>query len=479
MPEICVPHNVSGRLDRLQDGVLEGWAVHPEDECPTLDVLIDGTPVGTVKAGLYREDLAQANLRRGYAKFLYTIPAHYSDGRPHSIDLRHAGTSLSIYNMPTSFTLGAKRGVDWAERPLPTRVLNDQKLGDDFANAVRRTKRVALVSTFGNAKRFMLHQQALFRSLVDAGFIVVVVHTSKFCSASMNTTAGPHCYTIIRRGAGCDFGAWAVGTAALDALLGAVDEVLLLSDSVIALESGVLGELLAQARAMGADAVGVTESYERQYHLQSHFVWLGPQICHSSFLPGFMAGLAVGADGAMVTPDRELSLTARLRGEGFSVACLHPYEQVAQKWLGGLDQIVSEIQALPKLSGGCEVYKTRLLENLDQTVALVLDGTPVNPGHFFWDTLVERCDCRLVKRDLVIFNPCRVPTYYRLGPLFAGLPDARRMLLDLRQLHGGTLIPAFWTGGTETQLLEPNPSRHSATIVPFGPVDRHDGTGIV
>ena len=483
-----MPNRFLGRLDRLDDGVLEGWALHPEEEeeCQTLEVLIDGAPIGTIKAGLYREDLAQANLRGGYAKFLYYIPARYIDGRQHSIDLRHGGTSRSLDNLPTSFTIGVKASVHLAERrnwALQTLVLKDETLDDHFAEAVRSARRVAFVSTFHNANSFMLYQQTLFRSLADAGFIVVIVHASTFFNEQMNTATGPNCYTIIKRNVGYDFGSWAVGIFALDALLDDLDEVLLLNDSIIALDAGVLDTMLIRARHTGADVVGVTESYERQYHLQSYFIWLGPQICHSSLLRSFMAEFSFSSDKETVIKEGELSLTARLVADGFTLACLHPYEQIAQKWLGSLDRIVGEIRALPKVSGpsGGDAYKTGLLERLDQIVSLVMDGTPVNPGHFFWDTLIESCDCRLIKRELVILNPCRVPTHYRLGPLLAALPHTRRVLLDLRQRYGGALIPAFWNGEAETQLMDrrlPDASRRLPTVVPLCAVDRHDGAAV-
>ena len=465
-----MPHNVSGRLDRFHDGVLEGWAVHPEAECQTLDVLIDGATVGTVKVGLYRADLAQAHLRGGYAKFVYSIPARYRDGRTHSIDLRHGGTSRSIDNMPTSFRLGAQ-----ARLPAVALRNRDETLDDDFSAAVRGAKHVALVRTFGHANRFMLHQRALFRSLVDAGFIAVVVHAPAVLNAPIDTTTGPYCYTIVTRKAGRDFGSWAVGASALNALLDELDEVLLLNDSIIALESDVLDGLLTRARDMGADAVGVTESYERQYHLQSYFIWLGQRICRSSWLRDAVAGFAFSADDETVVKDAESALTARLLSDGFSFACLHPYEQIAQKFLGSLDRIAGEIRDLPQLSGA-ELYKTRLLENLDRIVALVIDGTPVNPGHFFWDTLIESCGCRLVNRDLVILNPYQVPTHFRLGLLLAELPQARRMLLELRQRNGGRLIPAFWQGGAKTPRLLSDLPRHSPNVVPFCP-RQHDATG--
>jgi rhamnosyltransferase len=448
-----VPQKFTGRLDRIDEAVLEGWALHPEDEeeCQVLDVLIDGVFVGQVKAGLYREDLAKANLRAGYAKFLYYIPSCFIDGRTHSIDMRHAGTAHSIDNMPTSFTIGVKASVQLAERrnwALQTLVLKDETLDDGFAAAVRAVKRVAFVSTFHNANSFLLYQRSLFSSLADAGFVVVIVHASTLYDERLDTTTGPGCYTIVKRNVGYDFGSWAVGAFTLDALLGDIDEVLLVNDSVLELEAGVLANLIARALNTGADAVGVTESYEQQYHLQSYFIWLGPNICRSSLLRDFMAGLSFSSDKTTVIKEGELALTARIAHAGFRIACLTPYQQVAQRWLDSLDRIVAEIRALPSVPSptGADAYKGGLLERLDQIVALVMDGTPVNPGHFFWDALIEGCDCRLLKRELVILNPCRVPTHYRLGSLLAARPAARSAILDLRQRYGGALIPTFWTG---------------------------------
>jgi hypothetical protein len=474
-----LPQNFSGRLDRIVDGVLEGWALHPEDEeeCQLLEVLIDGVFVGQVKAGLYREDLAQASLRGGYAKFLYYVPTRFIDGRSHSIDLRHAGTAQSIDNMPTSFTIGVKASVQLAERrtwALQTLVLRDETLEDGFADAIRAAKRVAFVSTYHNANSFMLYQRTLFHSLADAGFVVVVVHASTVYDERMDTTTGPGCYTIMKRNIGYDFGSWAVGAFAIDALLDEVDEILLVNDSVIELESGVLGTLVARARATGADAVGATESYERQYHLQSYFIWLGPRLCRSSLLRAFMAGLSFSSDKETVIKEGELALTARIAGDGFRIACLTPYEQVAQRWLDSLDRIVGEIRSLPSVPSrtGNDAYKTGLLERLDQIVALVIDGTPVNPGHFFWDALIESCDCRLLKRELVILNPCRVPTHYRLGALLTERPAARRAILDLRQRYGGALIPAFWTGSDQEPPVLTRRQRAAVAAVTLPPSTR-------
>jgi hypothetical protein len=162
----------------------------------------------------------------------------------------------------------------------------------------------------------------------------------------------------------------------------------------------------------------------------------------------FMADFSFSSDKETVIREGELSFTARLQAEGFSVACLNPYEMVAQQWLSGLDRIMSEIRSLPGIvrDVGAGDYRMALLEQLDRIVAMVLRGTPVNPGHFFWDTLIEIFDCRLLKREFVTVNPCNVPTYYRLGMVLAAMPEAQKAIIDLRQCYGGELIPCLWNG---------------------------------
>jgi hypothetical protein len=445
--------HISGRLDRAEDGVFEGWAINPHNEADRerLEVVIDGAVVGVALAGLYREDLDKANIRGGYAKFLYQVPRRYFDGKAHTIDMRHIGTGRSIDNMPTSFTLGVDDTARLAERrnwALQTLVVQDGTDDDSFTAALRARRRVALVSTFHSTNSFMAYQRALFQSLVDAGFVVVVIHASARHAERLETDVGPNCYAILKHNVGYDFGSWAVGTFALGARLDQVDEILLLNDSVIELQAGGLASLISRARSMGADAVGMTESYERQYHLQSYCIWLGLRVCRSSLLRMFLADCSFSSDKETVIREGELSFTARLEAEGFSVACLNPYELVAQRWLSNFDHVVAEINALPGIprESGTETYKSGLFAQLDRIASLVLKGTPVNPGHFFWDTLIEACGFSLLKRELVILNPCNVPTHFRLGPLLSGMPDARRAILDLRRWYGGELVPAFWNG---------------------------------
>jgi hypothetical protein len=313
------------------------------------------------------------------------------------------------------------------------------------------------MSTFHNLRRFMLYHEAAFASLVDAGFVVVVVHATANAGRGASVTIGRrNCFLISKTNVGYDFGSWAIGVFSLGQMLTGLDEVLLINDSVIETCPGGIGEMIQRARACRKDIVGLTDSYERTYHLQSYFLWFGRKACRSNALQDFMAGYSFSSDKETVIEEGELTLTARMLMEGFSIGCVHPYEQVARAWMNEIDTVIEEIRGLPDFSakhiaqGGAHGYKERLCARAADIFALVLNGTPVNPTHFFWDTLIAD-GFRLVKRELITVNPVGVPTLFRLGHVLGAIPETEAAILDLRRRYGGDLVPIFWRPGEAKQ----------------------------
>ena len=450
--------HLRGRLDGITNGSLDGWAIGlmDEQECESLDIEIDGVLVGTTKAGLYREDLAEAGIRGGHAKFRYRVPPKFFDGKLHQINVRHAGSLVPLENSPIDFrspknaAASAHDRRDWA---LKTLVLKDETRGRNFRLAVRTLRRLALFSTFHNSTSFMLYHRAVCSALVEAGFVVVIIHASSGLDERLNTSLGSLCYTIVKRNVGYDFGSWAVGSFVVGKLMDSVDELLLLNDSFVELEAGTLGRLIMQSRALEMDMVGVTDSYERCYHLQSYFLWFGSRICRSSMLRLFLSSYSFSSYKETVIEEGELAITQRVMDAGFRVTSLFSYERLASLWMVNLDGVFREIRSLPILPGreGGGNYKIKLLDRLDGVIDLIIGGRPTNPSHFFWDTLIEDLDCKLLKREFAFVNPCHVPTHFRLGKLLSRLPDAKMPLADLRRRYGGDLIPAF-SGVPEVEL---------------------------
>jgi hypothetical protein len=89
------PRNIMGRLDRLADGVLHGWALDLLALAPvTVHLMAGAVPVAATRAQLARPDLAQAGLGGGHCAFRLTLPA----GMATRNDLRLvvAGTNIAL-----------------------------------------------------------------------------------------------------------------------------------------------------------------------------------------------------------------------------------------------------------------------------------------------------------------------------------------------------------------------------------------------
>lgn len=77
----------TGRLERIEDGVLTGWIVDTAcSEAVEAEVLVDGEVVGRIVANRYRGDLDQAGLAGGRGGFSIALPA--SAERMEQVSLR-------------------------------------------------------------------------------------------------------------------------------------------------------------------------------------------------------------------------------------------------------------------------------------------------------------------------------------------------------------------------------------------------------
>lgn len=91
----ATPRNIMGRLDRVEDGVLHGWALDLLAAQPVTVALMAGAaPLAATRAQMLRPDLAAAGLADGHCAFRLRMPAGAA-GRP---DLRLVvdGTNIAL-----------------------------------------------------------------------------------------------------------------------------------------------------------------------------------------------------------------------------------------------------------------------------------------------------------------------------------------------------------------------------------------------
>lgn len=107
-------------LDRLDPGVIEGWAHDPANpECPImLEVVANGAVIGAVLADQYRADLVTFGRADGYCGFAFRLPAPLDARRRHILSVRRAADGAELRGMPALIdrpAFAAMDGSDLAE----------------------------------------------------------------------------------------------------------------------------------------------------------------------------------------------------------------------------------------------------------------------------------------------------------------------------------------------------------------------------
>jgi lipopolysaccharide biosynthesis protein len=215
------------------------------------------------------------------------------------------------------------------------------------------------------------------QALCDAGCAVVVVSNAPRLDAAALRRLLPRSALVLhRRNVGYDFGAYKDGLAELGDLT-RFESVVLANDSVY----GPLFDLcplLARCDA-SADLWGMTDSRARRYHLQSYFLVLGPRALASPQLAAFWRSVRPVHSREWVIRKYEIGLTQTARRAGLSCAALYDYAGlVAARGDTG-----------------------------------VRHGGKLNPMLAFWDELIANRRCPFIKRELLMYNPLRLPNVGR------------------------------------------------------------------
>jgi lipopolysaccharide biosynthesis protein len=128
----------------------------------------------------------------------------------------------------------------------------------------------------------------------------------------------------VRQNVGYDFAAWAHVLRENPKLLSA-DILYLINDSTIGpLNEQKFAALLRKVRCSKNDLVGLTDSYERGWHIQSYFLALKRTALSSAALQGFLAGVKNLAEKRAVVNAYEARLASILQGVGLRCEVLYP-----------------------------------------------------------------------------------------------------------------------------------------------------------
>jgi hypothetical protein len=132
-----------GHVDQADREIVAGWAhdrANP-DYPVLLEIVVDGTVLGTVQADRYRTDLAALRLAGGYCAFRWHFPTPLDPGRRHIVAVRRAADGACLRASPAL--------IDRIERP--DGVLNDlrsapaelrREMADFLAGEIERLRQL-------------------------------------------------------------------------------------------------------------------------------------------------------------------------------------------------------------------------------------------------------------------------------------------------------------------------------------------------
>ncbi|MFZ5705450.1 MAG: glycosyltransferase [Pseudomonadota bacterium] len=183
---------------------------------------------------------------------------------------------------------------------------------------------VALFVTHSRSGKVKPHVLPYIRALKAAGLSVCLI-----ASVDRPLDPAPELLDLVdgmlvRRNGGYDFAAWAHALK-LDPRLYGSSTLYLVNDSVLpAADTGRIATLVEQVRASEADLVGLTESHEWRWHVQSYFLAVKSRFLSSRAFHGFMDDVRLLTRKDHVIRAYEVRLAELAEESGHRVDILYP-----------------------------------------------------------------------------------------------------------------------------------------------------------
>jgi hypothetical protein len=204
---------------------------------------------------------------------------------------------------------------------------------------------------------------------------------------------------IIRKNFGRDFGAWKDSISFLKkrALFSNCSQLYLINDSILLLENNLRnGHFQAEfVDDNNSDMIGLTESWQKAYHLQSYCLKFNQKVTQSECFSNYWDNYYLINSRRFSIENGEIGLTQMVLKNGYKLKSLYPLSDILKT--ENLERFLSIVEDLP-LPEFSET-RERLFDEL-----FLLDFNDINPSHRLWP-LIVLAGCPVLKRDLIEKNP--------------------------------------------------------------------------
>lgn len=225
--------------------------------------------------------------------------------------------------------------------------------------------------------------------LVSAGFRVIFVSTADRVGPEDRDrleAIGVEVHT--RENKGLDFGSWQYGLRKIKNKSN-IDKIVLANDSVFG-PLFDLNNLFRQMEKLPVDFWGITDSYEKTWHLQSYFLCFNRKVLDSEVFGGFFEKDFLSLSKQEIIAQGEVTLSQELIQAGFHGAASCPYNLLVNNTNDGLH----------------------------------------NPTHYYWDRLIEQYRCPFLKIQLLRDNPRSVTSVNSWRDVISRATDYDILLIE-------------------------------------------------
>jgi len=220
---------------------------------------------------------------------------------------------------------------------------------------------------------YVLHY---LKTLKEAGFAIVFVSTSRFIKEKYIKSIQPLVSQIIlRKNVGSDIKSYAVGIEIL-IKQNHFSKILIANDSVYG-PFFDLKDLLTTMDNKSLDIMGITDSWQNYYHIQSYFILFNTEVLKHTKVKEFWNNIAPTNNKHFIISEYEIGFSRMIAKLPFKYAAFCHYDDICLYYYNSSNN------------------KINLTKNY-------------NPTHEFWDVLITNFKCPFIKIELLRKNPSKV-----------------------------------------------------------------------
>ena len=365
-------------------------------------IFVDGIKLVQVRADGPRPDVEEAGHLTACCGFRVPMFEVVGDSNLHEVSIVDVRTGLEIMRLANRVCFHPARPILSESQRGKESVLDVLGDRESFLSSVSANKRLAVLSTFRADGMIDGNARHLVQSLIESGFEVLVVDTSKNCP---DDSLGAK-LLIHRKNFGRDFASWHAGLEFLGISTASLNQLLLVNDSCYGPFSN-LSPLFEEIDSIDADVVSLTDGWFGGYHLQSNFMLVKNEALNNLAIETFFESYGFPILKFSIVRDGEIGFSKALLASGYKLHALFSYERATKTFIADYQEnlcLSAEAEDKNYLHDFVSHQENWCHSIFDQ----ISTGKPLNTTHALWNVLIK-LGFPFVKKDLILKNQAEVP----------------------------------------------------------------------